>query len=326
MSIQAKQHLTQSIESDIGEYLTAVNTKRVVESVTEQLQGYDVEMIRTDFKAEDDDILKAYIEAKRAEGRSEKTIARYSYMIERAINAIGRPVSQISSEDIRAFLGSEKGRGISGRSIEGMRQILAAFFGWAEHENLIRRSPAANIMPIHYMKKLKKPFSELSIDKLRQACRTTRDRAIIEFLLATGCRVGEVVRLKRDSVNFSTNELTVLGKGNKERIVYISDVAAAWLKRYLDERTDDSDHLFVGKREKLTEQGFRAFLKRLERDSGVSNVHPHRFRRTLATRLSERGMPLQEISYILGHSNVNTTMTYVTINQTQVKSSYQKYF
>ena len=325
MTVQAKQQLIGDIEDDIGEYLTAVNTKRVVKSVTDKLTDYNVELIRNDFTASDDDVLKAFIEAKTVEGRSEKTITRYSYMLEKMIAQIGKPVAKIDSFDVRSFLSEERKRGLSGRSLEGMRMIMSGFFNWATREGLINKNPMANIGAIKYKKDIKTPFSALEIEKIKRACKTARDRALVDFLTATGCRIGEVCKLTRDSVDFQNMEVLVLGKGNKERVVYLTEVAADSLRTYLDSRSDHSDQLFAGKREMFTEQGCRALLKRLERDSGVENVHPHRFRRTLATNLINRGMALQEVAYVLGHSNINTTMTYVYIEKANVKASYQKY-
>ena len=325
MTVQAKQQLIGDIENDIGEYLTAVNTKRVVKSVTDKLTDYNVELIRNDFTASDYDVLKAFIEAKTVEGRSEKTITRYSYMLEKMIAQIGKPVAKIDSFDVRSFLSEERKRGLSGRSLEGMRMIMSGFFNWATREGLINKNPMANIGAIKYKKDIKTPFSALEIEKIKRACKTARDRALVDFLAATGCRIGEVCKLTRDSVDFQNMEVLVLGKGNKERVVYLTEVAADSLRTYLDSRSDHSDQLFAGKREMFTEQGCRALLKRLERDSGVENVHPHRFRRTFATIMYKRGMPIQEIQALLGHSNINTTTLYIQMDDTLLQASYKKH-
>ena len=150
-------------------------------------------------------------------------------------------------------------------------------------------------------------------------------KAIVYFLESTGCRVGEACSLDRNSIDFQNREVKVLGKGNKERIVYMSEVACSVVKDYLDSRTDNYDGLFTGKRGNLTTNGLRVILNQIERRSGVANIHPHRFRRTLATKLIDRGMSIQEVACILGHSNINTTMTYVFINQVNVKNAYDKY-
>lgn len=326
MTIQAKQQLLQDIEDDVGEYLTAVNTKRVLSSINTQLDNYNVEDIRRNFSGGDDDILKTYLEAKSVEGRSAKTINRYSYILEHMISAIGKPVRQITSMDVRAYLAAEKGRGLSGRSLEGMRQAMSAFFNWSQREGLITKNPMGNIGSIKFTKDIKTPFSPLEIEQLKAACKDDRDTAMVNFLLTTGCRVGEVCKLTKDDVDFQRLELKVLGKGDKERIVYLTEVAAAALKKYLKNRKHDGPYLFMTQRGPLSEQDCRHFLKQLEARSGVPNVHPHRFRRTLATHLIDRGMPIQEVAYILGHSKIDTTMTYVYIDKMNVKNAYRKYF
>lgn len=289
------------------------------------LDGYDVEMIGADHVAADDDILKAFINAKVVEGRSDKTVNRYSYMLEKFINSVGIPAEKMTAEHIRAFLVAERERGLSGRSLEGLRQIISSFFGWALKEGLIKKNPMGNIGAIKFKKEIKLPFSELEMEKIKFGCEDERERAIIYFLEATGCRVGEVCALKKDAIDFQSREVKVLGKGNKERIVYISELAASIVKAYLNKRTDDYDGLFVGQNGNLTPSGVRNILNGIEERSGVENVHPHRFRRTLATKLIDRGMPIQEVAFILGHSNINTTMTYVFVDKVNVKNAYDKY-
>lgn len=325
MSIMAKESLVDQFEERVGEYLTGAHTKRAVADLKQTLEGYDVECLGSSYVAKDDDLLKAFIDAKTVEGRSEKTINRYAYILEKFINTAGVPAQKITSEQIRSYLVSERERGLSGRSSEGLRQVLSSFFGWACKEGLIRRNPMGNIGAIRYKKEIKLPFSELEMDTIKHSCESKRDRAIVYFLESTGCRVGEVCDLKRDSIDFQNREVKVLGKGNKERIVYMSEVACSVVKDYLDSRTDDYDGLFTGKRGNLTTNGLRAILNQIESRCGVGNIHPHRFRRTLATKLIDRGMSIQEVAFILGHSNINTTMTYVFVDKINVKNAYDKY-
>jgi len=325
MSIMAKESLVDQFEERVGEYLTGAHTKKAVADLKETLEGYDVESVGSDYKAEDDDILKAFIDAKTVEGRSEKTINRYAYMLEKFINSVGVPTNKIAPEHIRAYMAAEMERGQSGRSIEGIRQIVSSFFGWACKEGLLKKNPMANIGAVKYKKEIKLPFSELEMAIIKLHCLDKRERAIIYFLEATGCRVSEVCGLKRDSVDYQKREVKVLGKGNKERIVYLNEPATVMVQEYINSRKDDHDGLFVGQNGNLTPSGLRNILKLIEKRSGVENVHPHRFRRTLATKLIDRGMPIQEVAFLLGHSNINTTMTYVFVDKINVKNAYDKY-
>lgn len=325
MSIQAKEELVSQFEEKVGEYLTGAHTKKALADLKDTLAGFDVETIGGNYVAADDDILQAFINAKKVEGRSDKTINRYSYILEKFINAVGTPANKMTSDQIRAYFVMEKERGLSGRSLEGLRQVLSSFFGWSQKEGMIPKNPMGNIGAIKYKKQIKIPFSELELDTIKSHCETKRDKAIVYFLEASGCRVGEVCGLKRDSIDFQNREVKVLGKGNKERYVPLTELATATVKKYLDSRTDDYDGLFVGLQGNLTEQAVRFFLKGLEEKCGVPNIHPHRFRRTLATKLIDRGMSIQEVAYILGHANINTTMTYVYVDKINVKNAYDKY-
>ena len=181
-------------------------------------------------------------------------------------------------------------------------------------------------MAIKQQKVIRKPFSSVEIERLKQAAESCRDRAVIAFLLSTGCRISEVCALDVLDIDFHRRRVKVLGKGNKERVVYVDDVTVLYLNEYLRERCDAEPALFLGKgSSRMTPGGIRAMLKRLERRSGVENVHPHRFRRTLATNLINHGMPIQEVAAILGHDKIDTTMTYVYIDQTNVEHAYRRY-
>ena len=219
-----------------------------------------------------------------------------------------------------------KDRGLSDRTLEGIRSVFSSYFGWLQKEGLITKNPCANLGPIKYMKKVRLPFSDVELHKIKEACKSKRDLAIVYFLLSTGCRISEVCALNRDSIDFDKKECVVLGKGNKERKVYIDNVTAMILQRYLDERTDASEALFAGKgTDRMKPGGMRKLLNGIADRAGVENVHPHRFRRTLATNLINRGMTIQEVANILGHENINTTMTYVFVDQANVHNSYERY-
>lgn len=328
MSIEAKRALLTNIETEIGDYLTATHTKRTVRVIDEVLHDYDVTILYDStgkVDSESADLLQLFLDAKATSGRSEKTLIQYKYIIERALLEIGTPIAKITVYHVRRYLMQLQESGLSDTSAEGVRAILSSFFTWLWKENIIKINPLANVAPIKCKKEIRIPFSALDLELLRRACETDRELALVQFLSATGCRVGEVVKLNRDAINFDTLECKVLGKGNKERIVYINPVTRLILQQYLTSRTDTNEALFVGIRGRLTENGVRVILNDIERRSGVENVHPHRFRRTLATNLINRGMAIQEVAHILGHENINTTLKYVHIDDANVKASYAKY-
>ncbi len=327
MSIEGKQLLVKDLIEGLSARLTMTDINIVTEVITNVLPYYDVEMTGCDESQNDfDQLLKAFIDAKRIEGRSEKTIERYRYILNRFHEAEPFPMQKMTVFSIRHYLGSEKERGISDRTLRGYRDIFQSFFGWLYREGLISSNPCGNLNTIKCKKEVRTPYSEVDIEKLKEACSSQRDKALITFLLATGCRISEVCSLDRNDVDFANMQCTVLGKGNKERTVYLDSVATMQLRQYLVNRKDKSDALFVGKGSaRLHPGGIRKRLNELGNAAGVENVHPHRFRRTLATNLINHGMPIQEVASILGHDNINTTMTYVYVNSENVKNAYRKY-
>ena len=324
MSIGAKQNLLREAETRLGTILTAETLARVMPALSESLTGYDVEQIAA--QDADYDLLDAFIAAKLVEGRSEKTIERYTYTIRRFLEDTHTTTRQATVYHIRAYFMSEKERGVSNSTLDGIRSVLSSFFGWLQKEGLIERNPCGNFGTIKCAKVVRKPYTAEDIERLKEGCKTARDRALVALLLSTGCRISEVCGLNIEDIRFSALECTVLGKGNKERIVYLDSVCAMLLNRYLSKRKDDNPALFVGKRgERLEPGGVRIMLKQLEKKTGVENVHPHRFRRTLATNLIARGMAIQEVAAILGHERIDTTMKYVYLDKSAVKNSYRKY-
>lgn len=244
----------------------------------------------------------------------------------KVFKSIGVPETRTTVYHIRDYLNRERNRGISESTLEGYRSILCSYFGWLHNETLIIHNPCINLGPIRCPKVVKLPYSDVEIEKLKEVCYSPRDKALVCFLLSTGCRIGEVIQLNRDDVDYQGMQCKVLGKGNKERVVYIDNITRMNMMRYERSRSDTSNALFAGKgSDRMTAGGIRKTLKTLEEKSGVENVHPHRFRRTLATNLINRGMPIQEVARILGHDRLDTTMKYIYINDMSVKAAYQKY-
>ena len=260
-------------------------------------------------------------------GKSEKTIAQYKRTAEKLAQVTNKIYTDIGVYDIRLFLAEEKQRGVSNRTLENTRANLSAFFQWLLQEDHITKNPCMNISPIKYTDKVRLPFSTVEIDSLRFACRTAKERAIIETLLATGMRVSELTGLEVSDVNFSDMSVHVKnGKGAKERTVYIDDLARTHLQEYLKSRKNESSILFLNKDgTQIAPGGIRHILKQLGKRAGVDNVHPHRFRRTFATGMANRGMDIQEIRKLLGHSNINTTLEYVYTSDEKAHASYLRY-
>lgn len=326
MSIQAKQQFVEEVQEKLEDDLTVKGMRTVTSAINETLEGYDMEPLSGRTPAEKDDLIRVFASAKSVEGRSQKTINRYMYIVDRFLEFANVPVGKITINHIRDYFSEEKKRGISDRTIEGYRCVLSSVFGWLHKEGLIKRNPCANLNRVKYQHKVMLPFSATDMERMKESCTNCRDKAIICFLASTGARISEVCALNIENVDLRNRECTVLGKGNKERKVYIDTISAMLLQRYLSQRKDNSNVLFVGRAsERLTPSGIRRMLKRLEAVSGVENIHPHRFRRTMATNLIRHGMPIIELSRILGHTKLDVTMTYIFTEQEDVKNSYQKY-
>ena len=327
MSITAKQYLIKTVAAQLGGTLTANDLESVRETLNNALAMFDVETApegKND--AESDDLLEAFLAAKRIEGRSEKTLRLYRYRIGKLAQAVDVPIRHLTVFHLRKYLMAEKDRGVADKTLEGMRSIFCSYFGWLHKEGLLPADPTANLAPIKCAKVVRLPFSDVDLERLREACETPRDKAIVAFLLSTGCRVSEMCGLDRDDIDFSRGEVIVRGKGNKERTVFLNSVALMHLRRYLSERTDDSPALFASRSsDRLTPNGVRRVLHAAADRAGVQNVHPHRFRRTLATNLIDRGMAIQQVASVLGHEKLDTTLGYVYQRKEDIHNNYRKF-
>lgn len=241
--------------------------------------------------------------------------------------AVGKDFTEIDPYDVRYYLAIQKDKGLSNRSLDNMRAALSAFFQWMAVEDVVSKNPTASVKPIKYVKEVRKAFSEVELDALRTACKTQKERAVIEMLLSSGVRVSELADMNVEDIDVLAMTVHVKhGKGGKERITYLNPVAVKHLQKYLAERAEDGAVLFYNqKHNRLEAGGIRYILNELAKRAGVENCHPYRFRRTFATNLAARGMEIQEIQRLLGHSNIATTLEYVAIDDEKVKASYRKY-
>lgn len=326
MPILDKNLLVDRIEDRLNDFIPANTVKKILEQINGELAAFDVAALPQGEDQDGEDMIALFIDAKKVEGKSAKTIERYEYILRGFQKAVGVPLKDVTVYHIRQFLMAEKERGIAPGTIDGKRSIYSSFYGWLHSEGLIRKNPTANLAPIKQPKEIKHPFTAVEIKKLRDNATNPRDAALIEFLLATGCRVSEVCSVNRTDIDFRQQKLIVNGKGAKQRTVYLDDVTCVVIRDYLKTRKDFNPALFTGKgTDRLTADGIRRALNTIAEKAGVANVHPHRFRRTLATNLIDHGMSIQEVAAILGHDKLDTTMTYVFINQRNVESSYRRF-
>ena len=325
MAIDAKVSFMNQTEMKLSTEITADAMNKTMKVISDVLEGFEMQET---FRGDDgpDDLLEGFLNALRVEGRSQKTIDRYSYELEKLMKALNVTTRKVTVYHLRDFLAKEKARGISDNTLKGLREIYSSYFNWLQRESLIDRNPVVNLGTIKVPKKKKELYTEVDLEKLKRNCKTKRDLAIVLFLYSTCCRVGEVVELNRDQITLDNCKVIVHGKGDKERKVYFDEVTAEALKQYLDERTDDCEALFVNKRrQRLQANGIRVMLSKLAERAGVNHVHPHKFRRTKATEMARHGMPIQDVQAILGHEKIDTTMQYVQMNDTDIESSYRRY-
>ena len=270
-----------------------------------------------------------FLDAKKIEGCSVRTLLYYESTLTAFFSTVTTPVRRISTEQIRGYLSDYQKRGnCSNATVDNIRRNLSSFFSWLEEEDHILKSPMRRIHKIKTKKQVKEVISDEAIELLRDYCGCMRDRAIIDLLYSTGIRVGELVNLNIQDVNFEERECVVFGKGGKERRVYFDAKTKLHLLAYLRERTDDNSALFVSLDapfDRLKISGVEIRLRELGRKLNIQRIHPHKFRRTMATRAIDKGMPIEQVQKILGHSQIDTTMQYAIVNQNNVKSAHRRF-
>ena len=325
-----RNDIVKSVEQSLITALDPDTIRTVSNKLLCILGDYEITKRCTDIVVYDDTndrIIKRYLACLSVDGLSKNTIYAYRRSLIRFFDFIGRPYNEIGVYDIRYYLASEKERGISDTTVETTRATLSAFFQWLTNEDMIEKNPCTLIKPIKCQDAEKFPFSAVELDALKHACKNQKERAIVELLVSSGIRVSELSNMDVSDIDFSGLAVHVRnGKGGKDRTTFMTDVARMHLQKYLLTRTDNSTALFTNKNHsRIRSGGIRFILKELGERANVSNVHPHRFRRTFATGLASRGMPIQEIQKLLGHSDINTTLTYVRSNGEKIKASYRQF-
>ena len=274
-------------------------------------------------------VIKTFLSAKRVEGCSEKSMRYYESTIRNALATVGKNVKDVSTDDLRQYLDEYQQRsGASRVTVDNIRRILSSFFAWLEEEFYIVKSPVRRIHKVKTGKVVKETYSDEALEMMRDSCETTRDLAMIDILASTGMRVGELVKLNRGDIDFQNRECIVTGKGNKQRIVYFDARTKIHLQNYLEERKDTNDALFVtllAPFNRLQISGVEIRLRHIGKDLNMTKVHPHKFRRTLATMAIDKGMPIEQVQHLLGHQSLDTTLQYAMVNQANVKMSHRKF-
>lgn len=323
-----KEELINEIERQMLPYLNNEQLLKLQDILSKTLCGLNISEGERPTPSEDKAI-EAFISAKRIEGCSEKTLNYYLNTIEAMVSAIGKPPQRIMTEDLRRYLTEYQFRRKSGKvTIDNIRRILSSFFSWLEDEDFIVKSPVRRIHKVKTGKMVKDTYTDEALELMRDHSTTERDLAIIDLLASSGMRVGEMVTLNREDINFSERECVVSGKGNKERLVYFDARTKIHLQDYLNSRTDSNPALFVSlnaPHERLMIGGVETRLRELGKRLHMLKVHPHKFRRTLATTAIDKGMPIEQVQQLLGHQKIDTTMHYAMVKQQNVKLAHRKF-
>lgn len=292
---------------------------------------FDKEIIASSNVQEDtsEDLLENFLSAKRIEGCSEKSLVYYRNTIQAMLDKVAKPVIEIETDDLREYLtGYQKEKNSSKVTIDNIRRILSSFFSWLEDEDYIVKSPVRRIHRVKSATTIKETYSDENLETMRDSCTELRDLALIDILASTGMRIGELVLLNRKDINFEERECVVFGKGNKERMVYFDARTKIHLQEYLNSRTDNNPALFVSLKapyDRMKIGGIEARLRGMGRNLGIDKVHPHKFRRTLATMAIDKGMPIEQLQQLLGHKRIDTTLQYAMVKQSNVKIAHRKY-
>ena len=314
-----------TVLNEMSAYLSIAQMKKLQEVIVKTFS--ENEICRQNISNEE--FLEMFLTAKKIEGCSERTIKYYRMTTNHLLGYLKEPIRKVTTETMRQYLVDyQKINNCGKTTVDNIRRNISSFFSWLEEEDYILKSPMRRIHKIKTKKTVKNIISDEKIERLRDSCDNIRDTAMVDLLYSTGIRVGELVRLNREDINFSERECVVFGKGDKERRVYFDAKAKIHLEEYLQSRTDTNPALFVTldqPYDRLKISGVEIRLRQLGRKLKIEKIHPHKFRRTMATRAIDKGMPIEQVQKILGHSQIDTTMRYAIVNQNNVKASHRKY-
>ena len=324
-----KHNLITEVVQGMLPYLNNAQAEKLQEVLAHALFSYEVTKTDKDAYISEQNLVELFLAAKRIEGCSEKSLKYYESTIMAMLDELHKEVKQIYTDDIRSYLTEYQARKKSSKvTIDNIRRILSSFFSWLEDEDYILKSPVRRIHKVKTGTNIKETYSDEALELMRDSCTELRDLAMIDMLASTGMRVGEMVLLNRDDINFNERECVVFGKGDKERIVYFDARTKIHLQNYLQSRTDDDPALFVSLQaphNRMSIGGIEVRLRQMGKRLGLNKVHPHKFRRTLATMAIDKGMPIEQLQQLLGHKRIDTTLQYAMVKQSNEKIAHRKY-
>ena len=324
-----KQNLITDVVQGMLPYLNNAQTEKLQEVLQHTLFSYKVTKVENNTENLEQDLVELFLSAKRIEGCSEKTLKYYNATIQAMLTYVRKGVRHIVTDDVRSYLTEYQEKNQSSKvTIDNIRRILSSFFSWLEDEDYILKSPVRRIHKVKTGTNIKETYTDEALELMRDSCTELRDLAIIDMLASTGMRVGEMVLLNRADINFNERECVVFGKGDKERIVYFDARTKIHLQNYLNSRRDENPALFVSLQKphkRLQISGIEVRLREYGKRLGLSKVHPHKFRRTLATMAIDKGMPIEQLQQLLGHRRIDTTLQYAMVKQSNVKIAHRKY-
>lgn len=326
-----KQKFAERIVLDMLPYLNNAQIMQLQKVLGKALQNVQLsrESDSNEEKYSNNRLTDLFLSAKRVEGCSEKSLKYYEKTIHTMLEQVEKPIQEIETDDLRNYLTRYQIQKNSSRvTIDNIRRILSSFFSWLEDEDYILKSPVRRIHKVKSASTIKETYTDEALEKLRDNCENLRDLAMIDVLASTGMRVGELVLLNRDDINFEERECVVFGKGSKERMVYFDARTKIHLQNYLAQRADSNNALFVSLKapyERLQIGGVESRLRELGKRLSLPRVHPHKFRRTLATMAIDKGMPVEQLQRLLGHQRIDTTLQYAMVKQSNVKIAHRKY-
>ena len=328
-----KEEFVNDVLRDMLAYLDNGQAEQLRRVLNHNLYGFEIQRNeKSDTVAtgeENSRLTNAFLSAKRIEGCSEKSLTYYRKTIETMTEKIGKGITHITTNDLRSYLTDYQAEKKSSKvTIDNIRRILSSFFSWLEDEDYILKSPVRRIHKVKTATTIKETYTDEALETMRDNCETLRDLALIDMLASTGMRVGELVLLNRDDINFEERECVVFGKGSKERMVYFDARTKIHLQNYLAQRTDSNNALFVSLKapyDRLQIGGVETRLRELGKRLSLPRVHPHKFRRTLATMAIDKGMPVEQLQRLLGHQRIDTTLQYAMVKQSNVKIAHRKF-